>query len=259
MRSILTVAVLVSFGCADCPAASAVIDVFHQTQSNCNYSTSTPYSLCDVIGNASFFDIDRADVNVSEGWIDVTLSFNYGGGPLLQGFTETGQSLLPGDVFFYDPANPSVYRYGVPLADRPGLTAGSLYAVTLGTLTASAVLGNPGGVYYRPTEQVWLRSGEAKIPGGTGVQVVDRGISDTQGQFAVSFHLETPPATFWDQVLSSGKVGIAFANATCANDVLSGVASVGTPEPNPISLLGIGLGILAGVRYWHSRSASKQS
>jgi hypothetical protein len=242
MRLFLPLILLVSI----CQA-NTISDVFHESQNNCQYSYTPPYSNCDVIGVQASFDIDRADVTITQGWIDVTLYLNYGNGHGLTAFSVGGPTLLPADVFFYDPANPQVYSYGVPIVNHGDLLAGNLYAAASPPLTALQVLGG-GSDYYRRNQQVWLPSGEPLVAQGTGVGIIDRGLSDSHGQYAVSIHIPTPSNSFWEEVLAGNEVGVAFASATCANDVLAGVVAVGAPEPGAFVLSGAGLALLVCVR-----------
>ncbi len=257
MRRISFVAILALLACGVC-AADTINDIFHQSQTNCVNTLTPPFSNCDVIGSEAQFDIQKAEVSVSQAWIDVTLYTNYGGGPTLGSFVVGSLTLHPGDLFFYDPANPFSYRYGAPLVDHGGMTAGNLYAVAAPPLTAFGLLQSVGD-YYRPPQQVWLAPGSPLASTGTGVEVIDRGLSDIQAQYAISINIPTPATAFWQNVLSSGQVGIEFASAICANDVLAGVAVTGIPEPDPITLFGIGLAFVAGAGVWRRRFKSRRS
>jgi len=231
--------------------ADTINDAFN-TSTGCWYSTSSPYTNCDVIGNQAWFDIQKADVAVSQGWIDVTLYFNYGGGQTLAAFPVGSLTLSPGDLFFYDPANPQL-QFAVALVNRPGIVAGNLYALNQPPLTAFDVL-HDSNDYYRRDQPVWMRSGSTLVSAGTGVPVIDLGLSDVHAEYAALLHIPTPADAFWNQVTTTGRVGLVFESADCANDVLAGVAVVSAPEPDPISLFGIGFGILAGVTVWRGKT-----
>jgi len=251
MKSLISLLVFALTASVTC-SAGTIKDIYHESQAGCSYTLTPPYSNCDVMGSWTLYDIERIDVSVSQNWIDATLYFNYPGGTSLAPVAVGNSVLLPGDLFFYDPANPSQYKYGVPLVGRPQLTAGSLYSVTGSLLTADNVLNMPTD-YYRHNVVVWLGTGNTKVADGTGVNVVDTGLSTAHGQYAVSIHIPRPATSFWNNVVTGGIVGVAFENATCANDVLAGLVVTGVPEPGSMSLFGIGFGLLTGVGLWRRR------
>jgi len=196
-----------------------------------------------VIGNPALFDIQQATVNVGNGWATVTIDFNYGGGITLQPFTD-GTPLAVGDLFFYAPSDPGNYLYGVPLSSHGGFTADSLYQVGGDTtlLTADNIINNTG-YYYRRNQDVWLGGSGTPETTGLPVQVVDYGNGVSNALYSAT--LEFPvSADFVATVIQNGQVGISFASAYCANDVIQGTVSA-TPEPGMFPLLAAGTVMLA--------------
>jgi hypothetical protein len=231
-------------GCVTC-SAGTIYDTFNQSQAGgCNYSFASPYSTCDVIGNPALFDIQQATVEVANGWATVTIDFNYGGGITLQPFTD-GIPLAVGDLFFYAPSDPGNYLYGVPLSSHGGFTADSLYQVGGNTtlLTADDIIDNTG-YYYRRNQDVWLGGSGTPETAGLPVQVVDYGNGVSNALYSAT--LEFPvSADFVASVIQNGQIGISFASAYCANDVLEGTTSA-APEPGMFPLLAAGMVMLAG-------------
>ena len=247
-----------------CPATT-IQDPFRVGSDNCLQLS------CDVIGPQIDFDIQTADVSITATSIDVTVYFNYGGGITLSPFDSPTVNV--GDLFFYDPSNPKIklgngsfepYLFGVPLTSHDGLTAGQLYEINNpGTVqTAAQVLGNPSGVYYRPDQPVWMATGqETSVGTGHGVTVTNNngGNGLTSAEYAASVHITTSGASQFLNLFKNGQIGVVFESATCANDVLTGMVSVGAPEPGAMSMMALGFGMLAGVGVWKRRSARKQS
>jgi hypothetical protein len=231
-------------GCVTC-SAGTIYDAFNQSQAGgCNYSFTAPFTSCDVIGDPALFDIQKADVQIADGSATVTIYFNYGGGITLQPFN-AGVPLAVGDLFFYAPSAPGSYLYGVPLSSHDGFTADRLYKVGGDTtlLTADDIINNTG-YYYRRTQDTWLGGSGSAETSGDSVQVVNYGDGVSNAFYAAT--LEFPvSADFMASVVQDGQVGIAFASAYCANDVLEGTVSA-TPEPGMFPLLAGGAAMLAG-------------
>ena len=225
--------------------AGTIYDTFGQSQAGgCNYSLTPPYSTCDVIGNPLLFDIQKASVEVADGWATVTIYFNYGGGITLQPFID-GVQLAVGDLFFYAPSDPADYLYGVPLDSHGGFTADDLYKVGGATtlLTANDIIDNTG-YYYRRTQDVWLGGSGSPVTTGLPVQVVNYGNGVSNALYAAT--LEFPvSASFTASVIQNDQIGIAFASADCGNDVLAGTTDA-APEPGMFPLLAAGAIMFAG-------------
>jgi hypothetical protein len=236
--------------------AGTIYDTFDQSQAGgCNYSLTPPYSTCDVIGNPLLFDIQKASVEIAGGWATVTIYFNYGGGITLQPFTD-GIQLAVGDLFFYAPSDPGDYLYGVPLSSHGGFTADDLYKVGGATtlLTADDIIDNTG-YYYRRDQDVWLGGSGSPETIGLPVQVVDYGNGVTNALYAAT--LEFPvSADFMASVIQNDQIGIAFASATCGNDVLEGTTSA-APEPGMFPLLAGGAIVLAGLGMLQRKRAQR--
>jgi hypothetical protein len=270
------------FGAAIC-SAGTINDTFNGSQSNCNYSGAPPYSQCDVIGDKSLFDIQSASVTVngSTGFTSITLNSNLGGvtpqnGNLTLGsFSDSGQTLTPGALFFYassnnaavsDFLNPSVtdfanpqaniepyLTYAVPLVSTGNLIAGDLYQIanTSSIETASQALGSPSGVYYRDNLPVLFTSGTL-VATGNGVSVSTLG--GNNAEYAVSLSFTAPSGTVLTN--GSGNVGLLWSSADCGNDYIQGNINTGVPEPSSFVLLLSG-GALVGLSAFARHLARK--
>lgn len=218
-------------------ADSTVPDTFAQSQAGCTYSTSAPYSTCDVIGAESRFDIQKAQVSLTPSATQVSMFLNYGGGSSLSPFFDV-TNLSVGDLFFYNPSNPDQYLYGVPLHSHDQFTAGDVYQIggNVTTRTAQDVLQN-STAYYRRGETVWLGASGSVTPAQTGGTVTTTsygdGVTNALYDATVQF---TNPSGFYQSLISNGQAGIAFSSATCGNDVIKGSVAV-NPEPGSIILL----------------------
>jgi hypothetical protein len=221
------------------------------------------------------YDIQKATFTQTGNTVTVSLFFNTAAvtGGTLGSFSDAGLNLMVGDLFFYkpdtvnDPSDPgSNVQYAVPLESHNSLTPGALYQVGA-TETALQALtnANPGdpavtGDYYRPGETVLMTSGTL-VSAGNGVTVTATGDNGTLSgpnpgamyDVTISFQ---EPAGFTNLQNSDGQIGILFAAADCANDVIFGVVQA-TPEPQSLVLIAVGLGMLAGVGLWRRRMMRK--
>jgi hypothetical protein len=246
--------------------AGVITDPFNQSQAGCNYSLTSPFSNCDVIGSELLFDIQKISVTVSNSLLDAVIYTNYGGGSSLGPFTPPGTpTKLPGDLFFYDPADPTTshydsalsypeFKFGVPLTNHDGLTAGDLYQIlNFNALQTAQQILDPTntqwqGLFFRRTEPTWMPGGEPLAGNGT-ITVTNYGDGTTNAQFAIEVKVPNPSAAFL-ALISGGQIGIGFSSATCANDVLTGLVPV--PEPGSFVLLTAGIGLI-GFGAWRRR------
>ena len=230
-------------------ADTSIIDTFHEPQTHCSYGMAYPYSSCDVIGNEATYDIQSLSASFNGNTTDIRILLNYGnpnlnyaGGSLNQ-FTDENLALGIGDLLFFNPTNwdgtaknQPAYQYGVPLANRGSFVAGDVYQVGNGisTETADQAIHNTG-YYYRRNQVVWLTG--TPSPAGTGGTVVvkDYGDGITAAKYEVDLTF-TDPAGFLQNLRSSGQIGISFASADCANDIVMGTVSA--PEPGSVALFG---------------------
>ena len=204
---------------------------------------SDPYGVGspDVIGNINQFDLRSVELvtlnDSSPGQAEFNIRMNYNNGDLsLNPFTVAGVTLRPGDLLFRGATS----YWGVALNSNGhgAIVAGDLYQAT-GFLTAQTVLGNPGGVTYRPTEAVWFN------PTGAVLQGVGAITTSSLGGPEVNVNVKylTSAAVLTD---ISGGYQLLMATATCGNDILR--ATVNVPEPSSWLLLLLGLPAMAWMR-----------
>jgi hypothetical protein len=266
----MRIAVLALFICAVTCPATTLLDPFHLPQTGCIYTTSPPYDGgCDVIGSEMNYDIQMASVVISGNTATVSLYFNTGaealvGGQMVLGsFSDAGDTLIVGDLFFYspdavmdpsDPKNviPSALQYAVPLEGHNALTAGSLYQVGATETAQTALAGSSN--YYRRDETVLMTSGTL-AGSGAGVTVANYGDGTTSALYQVTVSFQTTDAFL--SLVQNGQIGILFSSADCANDVIQGAVDTRAPEPQPLALIAGGLGLLLGVGAWRRRATRK--
>jgi PEP-CTERM motif-containing protein len=239
-------------------SANTFVDPFNQSQaSGCSYSFSYPFSSCDIIGDPSLFDIQKADVSIRSSLVTVTIYMNYpnnsaslGVGTGSLGGFEDGIHLEVGDLLFFNPADGLTnyggdaypkFIFGVPLTSHDGLTAGDLYSVNPTTLLTADDKIHNGGYYYRRSNPVWLPAGASHQAHGNGITVQNSGNGVTSAKYAITVGF-VPTSAFLTDTGNGGSFGISVENAFCANDVL--VGSIGpVPEPGTIGMM-IGGGLV---------------
>lgn len=188
----------------------------------------------DVIGDPLKFDISSLTfTSLNNTVLQLDIRFNYGGGSTLAGFlNSTGAvTLNVGDLFI----STGGQTYAYILNGHSGLQSNGLYSITSRD-TAQTVLGNPGGINYRPNSLVW-----ASANGATLLSTGSTSISTVGGptELLASLTLNLTPS-----LLASMNNGFDFyfASATCGNDEIFGsVPSDGVPEPGAWALMGAGL------------------
>lgn len=255
--------------CAAVCSADTLIDPFGQSQANCNLSNNPPYTTCDVIGNELLYDIQAATVTTNGSTATVQIYMNSGavqnvnGQLTLGSFSDSGLTLIPGDIFFYnpntvyDPSDPNTtqyLQYGIALTNHGSFTAGDLYSVGGGisTETAQTALNNSSD-YYRRDETVLMTGSGTPASSGT-VRVANYGNGTTNAEYLIT--VTVPNASGLLGLESNGKIGLLFSSADCANDVIQGAVSVSaTPEPGPAILMLSGLVLLVAGRRWRKRTA----
>jgi hypothetical protein len=267
---LVTSALLLGVGCC---SADTIADPFGQSQANCNYSENAPYSTCDVIGNEALYDIQAATVNVGASTTTVQIYLNSGavkssnGQLTLGSFSDSGLTLIPGDIFFYnpltvyDPSDPNTtqyLQYGIALTNHGSFLAGDLYNITgaISTETAQQALNNADG-YYRRDEAVLMTGSGTPASSGT-VTVANNGNGTTSAQYVITATVPTTPGLL--ALSSSGEIGLLFSSADCGNDVIQGIGGetvqvTEAPEPGPAILLLTGLVLLVAGRQWRKRTA----
>jgi hypothetical protein len=255
-------AILFSGACS----AGAITDTFGQSQNNCVYTYTPPYSTCDVIGNEMLYDIQKATVSFSDGTATVSIYTNTGAVPYganslsLVAFHDAGDTLIPGDIFFYDLATGENLQYGIALTDHGSFTAGDLYDISGGVYTETAQEAlQDGSDFYRWDEPVLMTgSGTPDSSGSVTVSQVGNGVTSAEYEISVI----VPLTSGLIDLQSNGKIGLLFSSADCGNDVIQGVVDTGysttaipkVPEPGPGVLILTGIVLLAVGKQWRKRT-----
>ena len=258
-------AILFSGACS----AGTITDTFGQSQNNCVYTYTPPYSTCDVIGNEMLYDIQKAAVSFSDGTATVSIYTNTGAVPYgatslsLGAFHDAGDTLIPGDIFFYDPATSQNLQYGIALTDHGSFTAGDLYDISGGIYTETAQVAlQEGSDFYRWDEPVLMTgSGTPASSGNVTVSQVGNGVTSAEYEITVT----VPLTSGLIDLRSNGQIGLLFSSADCGNDVIQGVVDTGyesastaaipkVPEPGPGVLILTGIVLLAVGKQWRKRT-----
>jgi hypothetical protein len=257
-------------------------DTFGQSQSNCTLTYTPPYDTCDVVGNEMLYDIQKATVSVSNGMATVSIYTNTGAIPYgatsltLTPFHDAGDTLIPGDIFFYnpgagyDPNDPSTIQnlqYGIALTDHGAFTAGDLYSIADGIATETAQVAlQDGSDFYRWDETVLMTgSGDPESSGTVTVNNYGNGVTNAEYEITAS----VPVTSGLLSLISNGQIGLLFSSADCGNDVIQGAVDTGfsasgeahaaavlsTPEPGPGTLVLAGMALLAVGKLWRKRKA----
>jgi len=244
--------------------ADTLTDPFAQSQSGCSYSASAPYGTCDVIGNPQLYDIQAASVSIGSGLATVLIYLDSGavqqGNPLVLGsFSDAGLTLIPGDLFFYnpltvydpsDPATVQYLQYGIALENQGSFVAGGLYNIAgnISVETAEQALQDSGGFYRRNLAVLMTGNGS---PDSTGtVSVANYGDGVNQAQYVIT--VTVPTTSGFLSLVSNDQIGLLFSSADCGNDTIQGIVGTGdvvvtaqAPEPGSALMVLAGLGLLA--------------
>jgi hypothetical protein len=267
--------------CGACAFANTLTAPFGQPQNNCTYSYTPPYSSCNVIGNDALYDVQMATMSISNGMATVSIYTNSGGvndinhHVTLGAFTDSGVTLVPGDIFFYnpsagynpdDPTTTGNLQFAIALTSRGSIAAGDLYQIggDIYTETAQQALMD-GSDYYRRDETVLI--GGSGDPASTGALTISNygdGITNAEYEFTVT----VPASSGLLSLVSNGQIGLLFSSADCGNAVIQGsidvgntnsispasVAPLSTPEPGPGILILSGIVLLAVGRFRRRRA-----
>jgi hypothetical protein len=226
-----------------------------------------------VIGTPQLYDIQAASVTISGGLLTVMIYLNTGAAQvgsnnqLALGPFNDGVTLIPGDIFFYnpntvydpsDPATSAYLKYGIPLVNHGSFVAGNLYNITdspTGTSveTAQQALNNVAG-YYRLDEDVLMTGTGTPLTSGSVKVASNGGNGTTSALYVVT--VTTPITTgLMSLVSSTNQIGILFSSADCGNAVIQGTVGTQAPEPSPALLVLGGLGMLVAGCTWRKRAA----
>ena len=256
--------------------AGTISDTFGQAQNNCTLTYTLPYSTCDVIGNEMLYDIQKATVSFSGGMATVSIYMNTGAVPYgatslsLGPFNDAGDTLIPGDIFFYnpaagydpnDPASTQNLQYGIALTTHGSFIAGNLYNIAGGVSTEDAIAAlQDQSDFYRWDEAVLMTgSGSPASSGTVTVSNYGNGISGAEYEITATVPLPLGLAS----LESNGQIGLLFSSADCGNDVIQGVMNAGdstsaaalpTPEPGPGKMMLAGVALLLAGRGWRRRN-----
>jgi len=220
-------------GCASVQTAHALPVTFTDPYGGQNNPGS---SNGDVIGDLGRFDIESLTfTQLSASGVTAGIRFNYNfGDATLTPYNFYGATLQVGDLLL---SVGGTYRYGVALISHDGLVAGKLYSI-LGTRSSDDYLGS-SGLTYRYNTPVRMNP--------TGAVMIGDGTVSTQnigGYELLSTFNFTPGGSFLIDLQSSG-IGVQFASAICANDILTSM-----PEPSTWFLFVTGL---AGLLWWRQQ------
>jgi hypothetical protein len=225
--------------CASVQAAYALPVTFTDPYGGQNNSGNTN---ADVMGALGRFDIESVtftQLNAGGGTAGIRFNYNFGDATLAP-YSFLTTTLEVGDLLF---SVGGTYRYGVALISHNGLVAGKLYSI-LGTQSSDDYLGASGLNYAHNIAVRMNPTGAVVIGDGT---VATQNIGGYELLSTLNF---TPSVSFLADLNSSG-LGVEFASAVCANDIVHGyLPPTSVPEPSTWLLFASGL---AGLLWWRQQ------
>ncbi|HAM87963.1 MAG: hypothetical protein US83_C0001G0095 [Candidatus Falkowbacteria bacterium GW2011_GWC2_38_22] len=162
------------------------------------------------------------------------------------GITVGTWATKPADLFITETYHGVDYEWAIPLVNRTGFTAGTMYAV--GSYFNSDHFSPGPGYIYNPGEKVQIAtiSSNYGIPslGGGSVtwESIPQGISDYIIHITTGIWQDDPYGVF----------DVKWVTAYCANDIISGSTS---PVPEPATMMLFGLGLLGAARISRKKTA----
>jgi hypothetical protein len=210
-------------------------------------------SVPDAIGTPTYETYGMNVVNwtpgVNGGNIQFNLFSNYAGVDTVLGSPPWTTTLA--DLFITENYFGVDYQWAIPLASRPGFTAGTMYAVGTALTSTDVYNANGGGAYtFNPNINVQIATignnyGWTSIGGGSVASFgPDASMPYYQYQVTTGIYEDDPFAT----------MTFLWGTATCANDILTGQVGGGgnpnVPIPPTALLLGSSLLGLVGLKKW---------